>query len=372
MAPSARVNPGAEVRVERLTKTYGDVAAVDDVSVTMAGGSFFTLLGPSGSGKTTTLMMIAGFTHPSRGEIFVDGAPVGGLAPQKRDLGVVFQSYALFPHLTVAENITFPLRVRGTPAAEIRRRVGEMLELVRLVGYDGRLPRQLSGGEQQRVALARALVFHPRVLLMDEPLGALDRKLRTHMQIELKQLQRQLDVTVIYVTHDQEEALSMSAAVAVMRRGRIEQVGRPAELYESPRSRFVAEFLGESNAFEAVVVEALAGGACVVRTPDGLALRGVAVEPPRAGQAVDCTVRPEKLVIGGTASGDLNHAKGVVEDSTYGGDVTRHRVRLEGGGALHVKVLNQLGAPVRASGDRVMLAWSAADTRVFARDLGRA
>jgi putative spermidine/putrescine transport system ATP-binding protein len=358
---------GAEVRLEGVTKTYGDVAAVNDVSVTMGGGTFFTLLGPSGSGKTTTLMMIAGFAHPSAGDILVDGVPVTGLAPEKRDLGVVFQSYALFPHLTVAENIAFPLKVRRVGAAESRRRVGEMLDLVRLAGYENRRPSQLSGGEQQRVALARALVFQPRVLLMDEPLGALDRKLRTHMQLELRQLQRELDVTVVYVTHDQEEALTMSTTVAVMRGGRIEQVGRPAELYESPRSRFVAEFLGESNAFEAVVADVPGAGACVVRTADGLAVRGTAVEALRVGDAVDCTVRPEKLVLGGVLDGAANQAKAVIEDSTYVGDVTRYRVRLDGGAALQVKVMNQLGAPAPAVGDCVSLAWTVADTRVFAR-----
>ena len=233
---------------------------MQDVSVTIAPGSFFTLLGPSGSGKTTTLMMVAGFAYPTRGEVFVDGKPMAGLPPQKRDLGMVFQSYAVFPHLTVFDNIAFPLQIRRARRAEIRQRVGEALELVRLTGYEQRLPRQLSGGEQQRVALARALVFRPRVLLMDEPLGALDKKLRAHMQLELKHIQRHLHVTVIYVTHDQEEALTMSDRVAVMQRGRIEQVGTPAELYEAPASRFVADFLGESNFLDGVVVGAPTAG----------------------------------------------------------------------------------------------------------------
>ena len=223
VAPPEGVGGGAEVRLHELTKTYGSVVAVRDVSVTVAPGSFFTLLGPSGSGKTTTLMMVAGFAYPTRGEVFVDGRPMAALPPQRRELGMVFQSYAVFPHLTVAENVAFPLEIRKTSRAETRRRVGEALELVRLTGYERRLPRQLSGGEQQRVALARALVFRPRVLLMDEPLGALDKKLRAHMQLELKHIQQHLHVTVLYVTHDQEEALTMSDRVAVMQGGRIEQ-----------------------------------------------------------------------------------------------------------------------------------------------------
>src|SRR5262244_755813 len=287
---------GAEVRLHELTKTFGSVVAVQDVSVTIPPGSFFTLLGPSGSGKTTTLMMIAGFAYPTRGEVFVDGRSVAALPPQKRDLGMVFQSYAVFPHLTVFDNVAFPLEIRRIRRAEIRRRVGEALELVRLEGYDRRLPRQLSGGEQQRVALARALVFRPRVLLMDEPLGALDKKLRAHMQIELKHIQRHLHVTVIYVTHDQEEALTMSDRVAVMRRGRIEQVGTPAELYEAPASRFVADFLGESNFVDGVVVDAEPGGHWRCRTAGGLEFRGMGAAALAAGQLVTAAVRPEKLV----------------------------------------------------------------------------
>src|SRR5216117_3575949 len=242
--------------------------------MTVPAGSFFTLLGPSGSGKTTTLMMVAGFAHPTRGEIFVDGKPVAGLPPQKRDLGMVFQSYAVFPHLTVFDNIAFPLEIRRTRRAEIRQRVGQALELVRLAGYDQRLPRQLSGGEQQRVALARALVFRPRVLLMDEPLGALDKKLRAHMQLELKHIQQHLHVTVIYVTHDQEEALTMSDRVAVMRGGQTEQVGSPSKLYDAPGSPFVADFVGESNFLDGVVISTSPDGRAVVRAEGGLELRG--------------------------------------------------------------------------------------------------
>ncbi len=236
---------GAEVRLDDLIKTYGTFAAVDDISVTIARGEFFTILGPSGSGKTTTMMMVAGFTYPTSGSIRIADRNVADLPPQKRDLGMVFQNYAVFPHLSVFENVAFPLRVRKVPKAEIVRAVNEILDLVKLREYSARMPRQLSGGQQQRVALARALVFRPSVLLMDEPLGALDKKLRDHMQTEIRRIHRQLGVTVIYVTHDQGEALTMSDRIAIMNQGRIEQIGTPADLYDRPDTRFVADFLGD-------------------------------------------------------------------------------------------------------------------------------
>jgi putative spermidine/putrescine transport system ATP-binding protein len=361
------VRAGAEVRLQGLTKLFGPVVAVSDVSVTVPAGSFFTLLGPSGSGKTTTLMMVAGFVHPSRGAITIDGIDVAGLSPQKRDLGMVFQSYAVFPHLTVSENIAFPLEVRKVSAAETRRRVGEALELVRLTGYERRLPRQLSGGEQQRVALARALVFRPRVLLMDEPLGALDKKLRAHMQLELKRIQRHLHVTVIYVTHDQEEALTMSDRVAVMRGGRTEQIGTPAELYESPVSPFVADFVGESNFLDGVVVSTSPDGRAVVRAEGGLELHGVSREPLQVGQRAVAAVRPEKIVPQEPPASELNRCKGVVDQVVYAGDATRYSVALGAAGTLTVKVQNRLASRQVATGDLVELAWDAGDTRLFAR-----
>jgi putative spermidine/putrescine transport system ATP-binding protein len=361
---------GAEVRLHQLTKTFGPVVAVQDVSATIDRGSFFTLLGPSGSGKTTTLMMVAGFAYPTRGEIFVDGAPVAGLPPQKRDLGMVFQSYAVFPHLTVFDNVAFPLQIRRAKRAEIQQRVGEALELVRLSGYEKRLPRQLSGGEQQRVALARALVFRPRVLLMDEPLGALDKKLRAHMQLELKHIQRHLHVTVIYVTHDQEEALTMSDRVAVMQRGRIEQIGSPAELYEQPASRFVADFLGESNFVDGVVAGPAVDGRWPVRAAGGLEFRGIGAAPLKPGQAVTAAIRPEKLVpVDDAASAPAGNAcKGTVEEAIYVGDATRYRVSLGADGALTVKVPNRLGLRQHPEGVAVGLAWSPDETRLFPRD----
>jgi ABC-type Fe3+/spermidine/putrescine transport system ATPase subunit len=313
-------------------------------------------------------MMIAGFVHPTRGVIAIDGVDVAARPPQKRDLGMVFQSYAVFPHLTVAQNVAFPLEVRKAGRADIRRRVGEALELVRLTGYEQRLPRQLSGGEQQRVALARALVFRPRVLLMDEPLGALDKKLRAHMQLELKAIQRQLHVTVIYVTHDQEEALTMSDRVAVMRDGRTEQIGTPAELYESPVSRFVADFVGDSNFLDAVVVFASADGRAVVRAEDGLELRGTSRESLHAGQHVVAAVRPEKIVTQEAPAPDLNRCKGVVQQVIYAGDATRYSVAVGAAGTLTVKVQNRLASRALAPGDLVEMAWDAGDTRVFPRE----
>jgi putative spermidine/putrescine transport system ATP-binding protein len=364
VAAAEGVRAGGAVRLQDLTKVFGAVVAVQDVSLTIAAGSFFTLLGPSGSGKTTTLMMVAGFVHPTRGEIFVDDAAVAGLPPQKRDLGMVFQSYAVFPHLTVFENIAFPLQVRKLSAALIRQRVGEALELVRLQGYDRRLPRQLSGGEQQRVALARALVFQPRVLLMDEPLGALDRKLRAHMQLELKRIQRQVHVTVVYVTHDQEEALTMSDQVAVMHGGRVEQVGGPAELYEAPVNPFVADFVGESNFIGGVVVTT-EGGRALVRADAGLEFWGTGAAPLSAGQRVTCAIRPEKLAPEEAPAPELNRCKGVVTEVIYAGDATRYRVSLGAVGALTVKVQNRLSRPY-ASGDPVELVWDPGHTRLFA------
>jgi len=370
VASSEGVAGGAEVRLHELTKTFGSVVAVRDVSVTVTPGSFFTLLGPSGSGKTTTLMMVAGFAYPTRGEVFVDGKPMAALPPQKRDLGMVFQSYAVFPHLTVFDNVAFPLQVRKTSRFETLHRVAEALELVRLTGYERRLPRQLSGGEQQRVALARALVFRPRVLLMDEPLGALDKKLRAHMQLELKHIQQHLHVTVIYVTHDQEEALTMSDRVAVMQGGRIEQVGSPAELYDRPASRFVADFLGESNFLDAVAVSAESDGRWHCRATGGLEFAGVPAAPLQTGQLVTAAVRPEKLVQAeeaGALGPGANVCKGLVEEAIYVGDFTRYRVGLGADGAVIIKVPNRVGMRPPVTGATVALAWSPEDTRLFPR-----
>jgi putative spermidine/putrescine transport system ATP-binding protein len=328
--------------LRRLTKHYPGMAAVDGLDLEIAAGEFLTLLGPSGSGKTTTLMMIAGFTPPSAGDVQLDGRSIAGLAPERRNIGVVFQNYALFPHMSVAENIGFPLRMRGLKRPEIAAKVAAALELVRLGGLGQRRPRQLSGGQQQRVALARAMVFEPGLLLMDEPLGALDKKLREDMQFELKRLHGALGVTVVYVTHDQEEALTLSDRIALMNGGRIAQLGRAEDLYERPASRFVAEFIGESNLLDGRVA------AGWFTTADGIRVKVAA----GADGAALLVLRPEKLAVL-----PADHAEGLagtVRELVYGGDVTRYRIAV-GATVLTAKVANSrapfrppVGAAVRA------------------------
>lgn len=282
-----------EVELRDISKLFGDVTAVDNINIEIADGEFFSLLGPSGCGKTTTLRMIAGFEQPTVGEIFLHGRPVAGIPAHKRPVNTVFQNYALFPHMTVWQNVAFGLEMSNVSKEEITRRVGEALELVQLNGMDERKPKQLSGGQQQRVALARALVNHPEVLLLDEPLGALDLKLRKEMQFELKQIQERLGITFIYVTHDQEEALTMSDRIAVMDEGRVQQIGTPRQIYEHPNNRFVADFIGETNFIDATVqaidefVTLDIGGVEVLGTADN---RSLAI-----GQEVTLTIRPEKV-----------------------------------------------------------------------------
>src|SRR6476646_3597934 len=283
------------LELHRLTKRFGDFAAVDDLSLDIAAGEFLTLLGASGSGKTTTLRMIAGFEPPTSGEILMAGTPIAALPPFKRDINTVFQHYALFPHMSVRENIAYGLRMRRVPAAEREERVTKALAMVKLDQLGARSPRQLSGGQQQRVALARALVNRPRVLLLDEPLGALDLKLRKEMQLELKHLQTHLGITFVYVTHDQEEALTMSDRIVLMRQGRIEQVGTPRELYDRPGSRYVADFIGETNLLPGTVVES-AGGAVALRM-GGVTLRGLSDCLLAAGSEAWLTVRPEAIAL---------------------------------------------------------------------------
>ncbi|WP_081688962.1 ABC transporter ATP-binding protein [Inquilinus limosus] len=316
-APLSRAGQGAHgLALTRLSRRYGPVRAVDDVSLDIPGGEFLTLLGPSGSGKTTLLMMIAGFVAPSAGRIAVDGRDVTAVPPEKRNFGMVFQGYALFPHMTVAENIAYPLRVRGVKRAEIAARVAAAVARVRLDGFDDRYPRQLSGGQQQRVAVARALVFDPDIVLFDEPLGALDRQLRAEMQLELKTLHRDLGATFILVTHDQDEALSMADRVAVMNRGRLVQAGAPDELYERPRTRFVAEFLGKSNCIagrmagrDGALIRLEAGGAAILH-------RGAATPPQ--GRAVMLALRPEKVRVAAQEPRDLaNRVPGRILDIAY-------------------------------------------------------
>ena len=358
--------------LRRLAKRYPGVAAVDAIDLEVGSGEFLTLLGPSGSGKTTTLMMVAGFTPPSAGEIEVDGRPITGLPPEHRDIGVVFQNYALFPHMTVADNVAFPLRMRRRPRAAIRAQVERALDMVRLAGLGDRLPRQLSGGQQQRVALARALVFDPGLLLMDEPLGALDRNLREQMKVEIKRIHHDVGVTVLYVTHDQEEALTMSDRVALMDRGRIVQLGSAEDLYERPASRFVAEFIGESNLLEGRV-ERAAGGP-VFADGHGLRLR-VRDGAGAVTAAGACTlmVRPEKIWLGPPGPDPTAEAAGAVlagrvEDAVYVGEFTRYRVRVTPAAVMGVKAPNTSTGFRARPGDAVRLRWNVDDAYLVTGD----
>jgi spermidine/putrescine transport system ATP-binding protein len=365
--------PEADVRLERVTKRFGDFTAVDDLSLAIEHGEFFSLLGPSGCGKTTTLRMIGGFEEATAGTIYLGEQAVTELPPFKRDVNTVFQNYALFPHLSVYENVAFGLRRRKVRNDQVRGRVAEMLELVELPGYEQRKPSQLSGGQQQRVALARALINHPRVLLLDEPLGALDLKLRKQMQIELKRIQTEVGITFVYVTHDQEEAMTMSDRIAVMRAGRIEQLGSPEELYERPRTTFVAGFLGVSNLLDGEV--ASRGGDFVdVRLRDGATVRAPAADVDGA-TSVRIGVRPEKLRViavdaNGTGSTDtsLNSLEGTVVDASYIGVSTQYLVQTADGHRLTVysQNLETSGASeVLADGAPVRLTWKPQHTFVI-------
>jgi len=354
---------GATLRVEGLSKWYGEHRVVDAVSFAVARGQFFTLLGPSGSGKTTVLKIIAGFVAQDEGAVYADDRDLTAEPPYRRDIGLVFQNYALFPHMTVAANVSFPLRMRKVPGAEMARRVAEALELVRLTGFESRYPRQLSGGQQQRVALARTLVFNPSVVLMDEPLGALDRKLREHMQMEIKEIQRRLGITVVYVTHDQEEALTLSDRIAVMNRGRLEQVGPAEELYHRPRSRFVADFIGESNFLTGCVV-GRDERAVIFETTGGWKLRAAAVPGVTPGPAV-LFVRPEKVEVIAEVSEDLNAGSATVREVVFVCESRRYHAELDTGDRLILKQLDSLDTSTLASGGRVTVGFRPIDALVF-------
>ena len=345
VAPGPNPAPSPDVEIVDVTKRFGDVVAVDRMRLSIARGEFYSLLGPSGCGKTTTLRMIAGFEQPTEGEIFLDGQPIAGVPPYRRNVNTVFQHYALFPHMDVAQNVGYGLRQRKVGRAEEQRRVAEAMTLVRLAGYERRRTWEMSGGQQQRVALARALVNRPTVLLLDEPLGALDLKLRKEMQLELKALQREVGITFVYVTHDQEEALTMSDVIVVMRDGRIQQSGSPAELYERPVNRFVADFIGTSNFVPATVVETGGGtGWAMVRTDRGITLRGRVTDEAaslNAGDNVTVATRPERLEVfavdtAGEARPGTTQVAGRVRQGTYLGDQTEYRIQTEQAGEIIV------------------------------------
>ncbi len=355
------------VRFVGVQKTYDGVQlVVRQLDLDIRRGEFLTLLGPSGSGKTTTLMMLAGFESPTAGEILLDGRPITRTPPHKRNFGMVFQNYALFPHLSVAQNVAYPLTVRKVPAGERAAQVARALAMVRLDGMDDRFPAQLSGGQQQRVALARALVFEPQLVLMDEPLGALDKQLREHMQIELKELHRQLGVTFVFVTHDQGEALTMSDRVAVFNNGVIQQIDAADRMYETPANRFVAGFIGDGTMLRGTLAEALAGGRCVVALPDGRRLAGVNVNAAAVGAEVVAGIRPERIVVHARAPATpANVLQAQVRGIVYFGDHLRLMCHLgDGQDAATVKLA--LSAPaIPQPGDDVWLEFPSDLTRIY-------
>jgi spermidine/putrescine transport system ATP-binding protein len=351
-----------DVRLERVTKDFGETVAVDDLSLDIASGEFFSMLGPSGCGKTTTLRMIGGFEEPTRGTIYLDGRDVTDRPPYKRDVNTVFQSYALFPHLNVFENVAFGLRRRKVGDKDITGRVNEALRLVDLEGFEKRKPGQMSGGQAQRVALARALVNQPKVLLLDEPLGALDLKLRKQMQLELKRIQQEVGITFIYVTHDQEEAMTMSDRLAVMRHGKIEQIGPPEDVYESPQTQFVAGFLGASNLLEGEVKEQMDGYSSVLLAGGDAVILPSDRAPFAIGDPVLVGVRPEKVVIE-AARDDAriergwNSVSGLLRVATYIGVSHQYKVEGPGGHNITVWVQNLGNEQAPRPGDRVRLSW---------------
>jgi spermidine/putrescine transport system ATP-binding protein len=358
-SPVSRISTsvGAAVECREIVKAYGTMVALDRVSLSIQENEFFTLLGPSGCGKTTLLRSIAGFSTPDSGSIAVHGQSLDGLPPYRRPVNTVFQSYAVFPHMTVERNIAFGLEMNRFPRAKIAARVKEMLALVRLEGLGGRMPAQLSGGQQQRVAFARALAPGPRVLLLDEPLSALDQKLRTDMQLELKRLQRDVGITFIFVTHDQHEALMMSDRIAVMDRGRILQIGSPEEIYDRPVARFVADFIGDTNILQATVA---APGRYRLASGEEI----TAAESGAPGEAVALVIRPERAVL---EAGAKSAMSGTVDQVVYEGGDTTYYVALVGGGRFRVCEQNKSGARARFSaGDPVGISLPAEAIRVLA------
>ncbi len=343
-----------------IRKTFGAEAVVKDFNLKVERGELVTFLGPSGCGKTTTLRMIAGFETPTEGSIRIDGRDVTHLSARRRAIGMVFQAYALFPNMTVERNVAFGLKIAGKPAAEIKARVDEMLALIKLSDLAGRFPHQLSGGQQQRVSLARALAPSPRMLLLDEPLSALDARIRAGLREEIRALQQKLGITTIFVTHDQEEALSISDRIVVMNEGAIEQIGSPGDIYNRPRTRFVASFVGTLNTLQGVVADPVEGAIRVGQTM--LRARGV-IEGAMAGETRALALRPEALRLGPPADGD-NALTGVIEDATFLGAIVRLRVRIDGG-ALLVDAFNSNGASFPEPGDEVKVSFSPNDLIVL-------
>jgi len=364
---------GAPVSIQRVVKTYGDVLAVNNISLDIVAGELLSLLGPSGSGKTTLLMMLAGFELPNTGSMLLGGNDITFMPPNKRNIGMVFQKYALFPHMTVAQNVGYPLRMRKVPRDVIRQRVANALDLVRLGSYGDRMPSQLSGGQQQRVAVARAMIFEPPVLLMDEPLGALDKKLREQLQIEIKSLQERLAVTVVYVTHDQEEALKMSDRIAVLNEGVLEQVGTPADLYRKPQSAFVADFIGKMNFISGEIHECQSG-VSVVRLSEQHFLRlsaDVSANPAlQRGQKVQIAVRPESLGIASAGQGGQSSIPGVLEANIFVGTHHTLIVGLSVGTPepIHIQIPDGAVGSDLSRGDSIDVVFNPKKTHIFHAD----
>jgi len=352
------------VKFEQVDKSYdGKVLVVKDLNLDIAEGEFLTLLGPSGSGKTTTLMMLAGFETPTNGEIYLDGSPISSIPPYKRGIGMVFQNYALFPHLSVYENLAFPLKVRKMNNSEIDERIKKTLAMVSLSEFGNRMPAQLSGGQQQRVAVARALVFDPAVVLMDEPLGALDKNLRESMQYELKSIHEKLGVTVVYVTHDQGEALTMSNRIAVFNDGNVQQLSSPSELYESPVNSFVAQFIGENNTFSGTVKE-INGNKVAVQTDSGEVIHANPIAVSNVGEKTTVSLRPERVIINPDDNVE-NQFDCNVQEIIYHGDHTRLRVSLLKNNDFILKIPNSEKKLEISTGKSIKLGWSSSDCRAL-------
>jgi len=353
------------IHIKNLVKNFGKFVAVDDLTLEIEKGEFITLLGPSGSGKTTTLMMIAGFLFPNSGDILVGKESIVSKPAYKRNIGIVFQNYSLFPHMTISKNIAFPLDMRKLSSEDSEKRVKDALELVELYHLKDRYPKQLSGGQQQRVALARALVFRPPILLMDEPLGALDKNLRESMQLEIKEIQERLHITTVYVTHDQTEALTMSDRIVVMNNGRIEQIGSPEELYDEPVNRFVASFIGESNFIEGKVNSAQEN-TLEITSKDGTNFKIAKNRNKEIGEEVCVAIRPENLffISEGSLLDNCNNMEGVIEEEIYLGEIRKYKVRISKTQVLSIKVTMGAESERIKRRSKVKVGWKWSDCRV--------
>jgi len=352
------------VKFEKVDKSYdGEILVVKDLNLDVPKGEFLTMLGPSGSGKTTVLMMLAGFETPTSGEIYLDGNPISSIPPNKRGIGMVFQNYALFPHMTVKEDLAFPLEVRKLPKNEVEEKVSNALSMVELQDFGSRMPLQLSGGQQQRVALARSLVFEPRLVLMDEPLGALDKNLREQMQYEIKHIHEKIGITVVYVTHDQSEALTMSNRIAVFNDGKIQQISSPDVLYEKPDSSFVAQFIGENNQLKGKV-KSVNGESCIVTTESGDDIHALKINVNNSGDNSLVSLRPERVAINSSEKFE-NNFDAKVKELIYLGDHIRSRVEVCGNDQFIVKIPNSYKGANLKEGATVKLSWKASDSRAL-------